>query len=130
MLTATLPGSAAGRSRLLRGGPRGLDELRYPLVAALQPVTVHRLELGGREGMRRLAIEERFHPRFQARELLYMAELLDPVEEVVALQERCVSGVDQRIFGAVEEGSAALLFERLFEPLERHRDLCGRLVVI
>src|SRR5690349_17249049 len=47
-------------------------------------------------------------------------ELLDPVEKVVALHERRVGGIDQRRFGAVEEGSAALLFERLFDPLKRH----------
>src|SRR5713101_5896775 len=117
MLTAILPerpprrGLAPRRARLFRGGPRRFDEPRHPLVAASEALAIHRLELGGREGMRRLTIEKCLHPRFQARELLDQAELLDPVEEVVALQEGRIGSVDQRVFSAVEEGAAALLFE-------------------
>ena len=56
-----------------------------------------------------------------------MAERPDPVEEEIALQERRIGGIHQRIFGAVEKRAAALLLQRLLEPLERHRDLVGAL---
>src|SRR5262245_36664892 len=114
---------APRRSGLLRGGSRWLDKLRDPLVAAAQTLAIHRLELGRREGMRRGARKQRFHPRLQSGVFLDLTKLLDPVEKIIALQKRRVSGVDQRIFGTVEEGSATLLFERLFDPLERHRHL-------
>src|SRR4029077_14151979 len=53
---------APRRSELLRGGSRRLDKLRDPLVAASQTLAVHRLKLGRREGMRRGARKQSFHP--------------------------------------------------------------------
>src|SRR5216683_1633907 len=67
---------------------RGLDELRHPAVAATQTLAVHRLELGWREGVGRRPRHQRVAPRLDARELLDDAELPDPVEEDIALQER------------------------------------------
>src|SRR5215469_16426746 len=99
--------------RLLRGGPRRLDKPRHPLVAALQAVAIHLLELSGWEGVRRGTVEQRFHPCLQPRVLLDETELLDTVEEVIALQKRRIGRIDERIFGAVEEGATSLLFERL-----------------
>src|SRR6516162_8055823 len=71
---------APRRDRLFRGCSRGLDKPRHPLVAAPQTLAVHRLELGCREGVRRIPLEKRFHPCLQPRESFDMAELLDPVE--------------------------------------------------
>jgi hypothetical protein len=58
-----------------------------------------------------------------------MAELFDPVQKEIALQKRRVGGVHQRVFPAVKKRAAALLFKRLFEPLERDRD-AGRCLVV
>ena len=80
--------------------------------------------------MGRRPVHQRLGPRLQPRVLLDQAVWLDAFEEHVALQERRIGGIDQGIFGAVEERAAALLVERLFEPLERLRRLLGRLVVV
>src|SRR5436190_5074261 len=72
-------------AELLRGGPHGLDELRHPFVPAPQVFSIHGLELGSREGMRRGTVEQGFAPRPEARVVLNVAKLLDPVEENVAL---------------------------------------------
>src|SRR5712691_9171942 len=91
------------RTRLLRRHLRRRDELRHPLVAALEIVAVHRLELGLRERVRRGTREQRVAPGPKPPELLDMAEPLHPVEEDVALQERRIGGVQQRVAGTVEE---------------------------
>jgi len=70
------------------------------------------LEFVRRERMRRGTPHQCFGPRLQPREFLDVAERADAVEEEVALQERRIGGVDQRIGGAVEERPAALLFQR------------------
>jgi hypothetical protein len=54
--------------------------------------------------VRRGAVEERFAPCLQPWEFLDVAEPLDPVEENVTLQERCIGRVYQRVLGAIEEG--------------------------
>src|SRR5258707_2206703 len=59
-----------------------------------------------------------FRSRLQPRELLDMAERRHPVEEGVALQERRVGRVDQRVPGAVEERAGVLARQRPFQPLE------------
>ena len=80
--------------------------------------------------MGRGPVHQRLGPRLQPREFLYQPIRLDPFEEHVALQKRRIGGIDQGIFGAVEERAAALLFARLFEPIEGLRRLLGRLVVV
>src|SRR5215469_15366867 len=86
---------APRRVRLLRGGPCRFDKPRYPLISVLQAVPVHRLKLSEGKGVCGGALKKRLHPCLQPRELLDMSELLDSVEEVVALQERRVGGIDQ-----------------------------------
>src|SRR5712675_203640 len=100
----------SGDARLLRRHRRGVDELRQPLVAALHVRSIHRLELGRRERVRRGTRHHGVGPRLEAREFLDVAELADPVQEDIALQEGRVAGVHHRIGVAVEEGSAALFF--------------------
>ena len=63
--------------------------------------------------MSRRPLHQRLGPRLQPRVLLDQAVWLDAFEEHVALQERRIGGIDQGIFGAVEERAAALLVERL-----------------
>jgi hypothetical protein len=65
--------------------------------------------------MRRSAREQGFAPCLEAREFLDVAEGFDAIEEGVALEERRVGGVDQRIGGAVEEGAGALFLQRLLD---------------
>src|SRR5215831_18220933 len=103
-------GAFATGLALFRGDLRCRDELRHPPLSAPEVLAVHRLELSRREGVRRWTLEERCGPRLEARKLVDVAELPYPVQEEVALQERRVGGVHQRILGAVEVGAAALLF--------------------
>ena len=65
---------------------------------------------------------QRVGPGLQPRIFLDQADRPDAVEEEIALQERRIGGIDQRIFRAVEERAAALCSSALLEPLERHRD--------
>ncbi len=80
--------------------------------------------------MRRRPCEQSRAPGPEPRKRLDMAEPLHPVEEGVALQERRVGGIDQRITRAVEIGAAALLLERLLQPLERNRDLLRHPLIV
>src|SRR5690349_12991155 len=60
-----------------------------------------------------------------------MAELPDPLQEKVPLQEGSISGIHERVAGPVEVGTTATLaLQRLLEFLEWARDLCCRLVEI
>src|SRR3954470_16507238 len=81
------------------GGDRraGVDELRDVDAPFLHALAIEALELGRREGMRRGTGEERVRPGLQPRKLLDLADALDAVEEVIALQEGRVSGIHQRI---------------------------------
>src|SRR5258706_7416740 len=72
-----------GESLLRRGA--GVDELRQPGIALLQVGAIHRLELGLRERVGRGALHQGLGPRLEARVLVHDAELLDAVEEDVAL---------------------------------------------
>src|SRR5579863_4139942 len=88
---------------LLRRCPWGLDELRQVAAALAQALAVHRLELGLREGMGRGALHQRVGPGLEARVFRHDADLLDMVEEDVALQERRIGRVDEGIRRAIEE---------------------------
>src|SRR5215831_13074985 len=79
--------------------------------------------------MSRRPRRQRLGPCLEAWEFLDLAERPNAIEEIVSLQERRIAGVDQRIAWTVEEWPAALLFERLFEPVERDGNLRHRRVV-
>src|SRR5215831_19860323 len=80
--------------------------------------------------MGRWARHQRLAPSLEARVVLDQADRPNAVEEEVALQERRVAGIDQRVGRAVEERAAALPGERGLEPLERDWNLRHRLVVV
>src|SRR6202030_3333405 len=98
-----------GWAPLLRRNRRVGDELRRPHLAALQVGAVERLEFGLGEGMSRGTRHQRAGPGLEPRECLDCTERLDAIEEHIALQEWRIGGVNQRIFGAVEERPRALL---------------------
>src|SRR6202035_3535302 len=101
------PNLVDARSGRSFGRSRGrLDELGDPLVAAPHGLAIELFEFGGREGVGRWARHQGLAPRLEAREAFDMAELPDAVEEKIALQERRVGGIDQSVFGAIEEGAA------------------------
>ena len=83
------------------------DELRQIFLPQLHVQPIKPLELRLRERMRRGPLHQRLGPRLHAREFLDQAERLDAVEVVIALQERRIGRIDQRIFRAVEERPAA-----------------------
>ena len=60
---------------------------------------------------------------------LDQADRPDAVEEKIALQERRIGRIDQRIFRAVEQRPGALLLQRALDPLERQRDFLERIPV-
>ena len=120
--TITAAGIRRSNAALLRRHRRVGDELRNPFVPALDVRPVQRLEFGLGERMRRGPLQQRLRPRLQPRVFPDQADRPDAVEEEIALQERRIGGVDQRIFRAVEQRPRALLLQRALEPLERHRD--------
>ena len=65
--------------------------------------------------------EQRLAPGFEAGEALDQAERFHPIQKIVALQERRIGRVDQRVFGAVEKRAAALLREGLLEARRQAR---------
>src|SRR6185312_17139128 len=75
-------------------------------------------------------LDERLRPRLEPWEFVDDAERLDAVEEEVALQERRVGGIDQRILCAVEQRTGRALFlQRALELAERGRNFFGHRIV-
>src|SRR5258708_36562175 len=87
---------------------RCIDELRDPLVAALEGRAVHRLELGWREGMRRGAPQQHVAPCLETRELLEMPERLHAAGEMRTLQGRRISRVEPPGGLAIERRAPSL----------------------
>src|SRR5258708_32036724 len=78
------------------------NKLRHPFVAAREIEAVQGLELVRRKGVRRRALHQSRGPCPETREFLDMSDPLYPVQEEIALQERRVGGVHQRVPAAVE----------------------------
>src|SRR5271165_2105447 len=94
------PMSKAVRRRdSLRCRLRSVDELRDPFVSPLHHVAVHRLILDRWKAMGRWTLSQGHCPGFQPRELVDMADLSDPLQEEMALQEWRIGGIHQGIAG-------------------------------
>ena len=107
------------RKALFRRHLRGLDELRHPLSGGVSRLCRY---IASNSSRREGIVDGRASSaslHALSRGNFSMWPSLYPVEEDVALQERCVGRIHQRVCGTVEEGPAALLLERLLQALER-----------
>src|SRR5215470_18903923 len=110
------------RKLLLRRDRHLGDILRNPGFPALHVGTIERLELAFREGMRRRLFDQCLGPALEPWISVDDTERLNAIEEEIALQERRIGGVHQRVFRAVEERAhRALPLQRAFKLLESRR---------